>query len=118
MLIESTGNLTDRSTSLDGRLHDIAWGLLILVTGLTWLFPEDRIPQGGWLLAVAAILLGVNVVRYFSHIRMNGLSLALGCMALLAALSRLWRTDLPLLAICFIIIGVSLLVKPLLTRTT
>jgi len=42
----------------------------------------------------------------------------LGFAALLAALSRIWRTDLPVLAICLLIIGASLVAKPLLTKTT
>lgn len=42
----------------------------------------------------------------------------LGFAALLAAFSRIWRTDLPVLAICLLIIGASLVAKPLLTKTT
>jgi hypothetical protein len=49
---------------------------------------------------------------------MSRFSLALGLLALLAAVGQLWRVDLPLLAICFLIIGTGLVVKPLLTRTT
>jgi hypothetical protein len=29
----------------------------------------------------------------------------------------MWRMDVPLLAICFVVIGVSLLARPLFTRT-
>jgi hypothetical protein len=42
----------------------------------------------------------------------------LGLAALLAAFSRIWRTDLPVLAICLLIIGASLVAKPFLTKTT
>lgn len=114
MAIQSIGHAGDeeRRPGLDRELQDVAWGLLLTLTGVIWLVPADRVPEGAWLLGVAAVLLGVNVVRYFSHIAVNGFSLALGLMALLAALGRLWRTDLPLLAICFIIIGLSLLMKP------
>jgi hypothetical protein len=38
--------------------------------------------------------------------------------ALLAAFSRIWRMNLPVLAICLPIIGASLVGKPLLTKTT
>jgi hypothetical protein len=104
--------------SLDRRLHDIGWGLLLMLTGMIWLVPAERVPEGAWLLGVAAILLGVNVVRYLKHITVSGFSLVLGVAALLAALSRIWRTDLPVLAICLLIIGASLVVKPLLTKIT
>jgi hypothetical protein len=106
-----------RGAHLDRRLHDIAWGLLLLMTGLIWLIPENSVPEGAWLFGVAAVLLGVNVVRYYNQITINGFSTALGLLALAAALARMWRADLPLLAICFIVIGVSLLAKPLFTRT-
>jgi hypothetical protein len=114
--------LIDRSDTtggrhLDRRLHDITWGLLLLGTGLIWLVPTAMVPEGAWLFGVAAILLGVNVVRYYSQIAVNGFSMALGLFALVAALGRMWRADLPFLAICFIVIGVSLLAKPLFTRT-
>ena len=103
---------------LDRRLHDIGWGLLLMLTGMIWLVPAERVPEGAWLLGVAAILLGVNVVRYVKHITVSGFSLVLGFAALLAAFSRIWRTDLPVLAICLLIIGASLVAKPLLTKTT
>jgi hypothetical protein len=103
---------------LDRRLHDIGWGLLLMLTGMIWLVPAERVPEGAWLLGVAAILLGVNVVRYVNHIAVSGFSLVLGFAALLAAFSRIWRTDLPVLAICLVVIGATLVAKPLLTKTT
>ena len=102
---------------LDRRLHDIGWGLLLMLTGLIWLVPAERVPEGAWLLGVAAILLGVNVVRYLTHITVSGFSIVLGVAALLAAFSRIWRTDLPVLAICLLVIGASLVARPLLTKT-
>ena len=103
---------------LDRRLHDIGWGLLLMLTGMIWLVPADRVPEGAWLLGVAAILLGVNVVRYLKHITVSGFSLVLGFAALLAAFSRIWRTDVPVLAISLRISGASLVAKPLLTKAT
>ena len=92
-------------------------GSLIRVAGWAWLERLARVGRA-WLLGVAAILLGVNVVRYVKHITVSGFSLVLGLAALLAAFSRIWRTDLPVLAICLLLIGASLVAKPLLTKTT
>ena len=103
---------------LDRRLHDIGWGLLLMLTGMIWLVPAERVPEGAWLLGVAAILLGVNVVRYLKHITVSGFSLVHGFAMLLAASSRIWRTDVPVLATCLLVIGASLVAKPLLTNTT
>jgi hypothetical protein len=113
----SAASRSSRETELDHLLHDVGWGLLLMLTGLIWLVPSDRVPPGTWLFGVAAILLGVNVVRYLKHIAVSGFSVALGVAALIAALSQTWRSDLPLLAICLLVIGASLVIRPLLTRT-
>jgi hypothetical protein len=60
----------------------------------------------------------VNAVRYFSHVGVNEFSAFLGVTALIAALGQFWLTDLPLFAICLVVIGVSLITKRLFTRTT
>ncbi len=106
-----------RKAQLDRRLHDVAWGLLLLITGAVWLVPRDQVPEGAWLLGVAAVLLGVNVVRALAHIRVNGFSFVLGIAALVAALTRAVRPDLPLLGICLVVIGASLVLRPFLTKT-
>jgi hypothetical protein len=59
---------------LDRRLHDIGWGLLLMLTGMIWLVPAERVPEGAWLVGVAAILLGLNAVRYVKHISVSGFS--------------------------------------------
>ncbi len=109
---------TVRGAQLDRRLHDIAWGLLLLITGIVWLVPRDQVPEGAWLLGVAAVLLGVNVVRALAHIRVNGFSFVLGIAALVAALTRAVRPDLPLLGICLVVIGASLVLRPFFVRTS
>lgn len=114
----STDPASVRKAQLDRRLHDIAWGLLLLITGIVWLVPRGRVPESTWLLGVAAVLLGVNVVRALQRIRLNGFSLVLGIAALVAALTRLWRPDLPLLGICLLVIGASLVLKPFFTKAT
>jgi hypothetical protein len=118
MAISVTGENEDHRSQLDSRLHEVAWGLLLMLTGIMWLVPSAKIPEGAWLLGVATILLGANVVRYVSSIPLNGFSVALGLMALLAAVSRFWGTELPLLAVCIIIIGFSLAAKPLFMRSS
>jgi len=111
--IDTTDDPSRRAT-LDRRLHDIGWGLLLMLTSAVSFLP-GRIPEGTWLIGVAAILLGLNVVRYASHIRVSGFSLALGLFALAAGLGRSFGVDLPLLAICLMVIGASLVFKPWIT---
>ena len=104
------------AAQLDRRLSDIGWGLLFILTGLVWMAPSQQVPQGTWLFGVAAVLIGVNIVRYLKHIAVSGFSLVLGLLALFAAVGQFSGIDLPLLAICLLVIGVSLVAKPLLTR--
>jgi hypothetical protein len=101
----------------DRRLNDIGWGLLLMLTGAIWLFPAADVPPGTWLFGLAVILLGVNLARYVKHIAVSGFSVALGIAAFVAAVSQVWRTDPPLVAIFLLLIGVSLVAKPLLTRS-
>jgi hypothetical protein len=100
----------------DRRLTDIGWGLLLMLTGVVWLVPAGDLPAGTWFFGVAGILLGVNAARYVRHVPMHGFSVALGIAALIAAVSQVWRTDPPLIAIFLIVIGASLIGRPLLTR--
>lgn len=110
--VDSTGELA----RMDRYLHDLAWGLLLTLTGVIWLFPDSKVPPGTWLFGVAAILIGVNLVRRLNHIRVSALSMILGVIALIAALGEAWRTDLHLLPVCLIIIGLSLVAKPMLGK--
>jgi hypothetical protein len=108
----------DDLVAWDRRLNDIGWGLLLMLTGGVWLLPADAVPSGTWLFGVAIILLGVNAIRFAMHIDVSGFSMVLGLAALIAAISQMWRSDPPLVAIFLIVIGMSLVVKPLLHRTT
>ncbi|HET7695367.1 MAG TPA: hypothetical protein VFK57_06635 [Vicinamibacterales bacterium] len=109
--------LTPANAPLDRWLNDIGWGLLLMLTGAVWLLPTEVVPSGTWLLGVAVILIGINVVRYVKHIAVNGFSTAIGVAAFVAAVSQLWRSDPPLIAIFLLVIGASLVAKPFLTRT-
>lgn len=100
---------------LDRRLHDVGWGLLLILTGVVSLVPADRVPEGAWLLGVAVILLGVNAVRYLRHVAVSAFTVLLGLFALGAGVGRAAGVDLPLLPICLVVIGGSLVVRPWIT---
>lgn len=108
----STHGSTLPGAQLDRRLHDVGWGLLLMLTGAVSLVPADRIPEGAWLVGVAVILLGVNIARYAHHIAVSGFTVMLGVLALAAGASRAVGVDLPLLAICLVVIGASLALRP------
>jgi hypothetical protein len=99
------------SSTLERRLNDTGWGLLLMFTGAVWLLPPDAAPHGTWLFGVAAILLGVNVIRYAKHVAVSGFSLILGVVALAAGVSEARQTELPIVALFLLVIGSSILAK-------
>jgi hypothetical protein len=100
------------ASALDRRLHDVGWGLLLVLAGLMAMTPSDRVPEGGWLLGAAGILLGINAVRWVRQIPVSGFSFVLGLLALASGLGQMLGIHLPLFAICLVVIGVSLALKP------
>lgn len=106
-----------REAQLDRRLNDVGWGLILMLTGALWLLPAAAVPSGTWLFGVAVILIGINAARYAKHIAVNGFSVTVGVAAFIAAVSQMWRTDPPLVAIFLLLIGASLVAKPFLART-
>ncbi len=103
-----------RKTELNRRLESLTWGALFIATGTIWLIPNRHVPEGSWLIAVGLILTGLNLTRYLNGIEMQGLSLIAGILALAAGLGTLLGLDLPLIAIALIVVGLSMLLKPLL----
>jgi hypothetical protein len=113
--IQTLGEDSQKSV-LDKRLEDIGWGLFLIATGCILLVPANIVPQGTWLIGTGLIMLGLNGVRYFKGIKMHGFTLILGLFALVAGLGDLLQLKLPLFAIFVIFIGVSIILKPLLTK--
>jgi hypothetical protein len=98
---------------LNRRLEDIGWGLLLIMTGGVLLVPGELLPRGTWLIGAGVILLVLNLVRYLNGIRMKGFTTILGLIALAAGLGEFYGVQLPLLAIFLILVGASIILKPL-----
>lgn len=102
--------------ALNKRFEEIGWGLFLMMIGVIWLVPEAHVPQGMWLIGAGIIMLGLNLVRYLSGVRMSRFTIALGVLALAAGLGRFFFVNLPILAIVLIIIGASITLRPLFGR--
>jgi hypothetical protein len=119
--MQAKQDLSDQDTrnkSLNKRLEDIGWGLFLIMIGVIWLVPGAQLPHGFWLIGAAAIMLGLNAVRYLNGIKMSGFTIALGLLALAAGLGSLFGLKLPLFAILLILIGASIILKPLFEKKT
>ena len=98
------------------RLDDVAWALFLILIGAIWLLPAGTIPEGSWLVGAGLILLGINAVRSLRGIKMSGFAMVLGVLALVAGLGHLAGVKVPVFAILFILIGASIILRPLVAK--
>lgn len=103
----------EHTHALAKRLDDIGWALFLILTGVLWMVPDSRIPPGTWLISTGILLLGLNLVRLMAKVPVSRFLLALGLLAVVAGLSALWRVNLPLAAICLILLGAGMLARQL-----
>jgi hypothetical protein len=106
----------DPQTAVSRRLDELAWALFLILIGAIWLLPAGTVPEGTWLVGAGLILLGINVVRSLKGLKMNGFAIVLGVLALVAGLGHLAGVKVPVFAILFIIIGASIILRPLLGK--
>ena len=101
--------------TLNRNFEAIAWGALFIWWGVTELV--SGLPDGTGLLGVGLILLGVNVLRVLTGIRLNGFSTTIGILALvwggleLAGAVLSLPFELPVLAILLIVLGAIILFR-------
>jgi hypothetical protein len=107
---------TNKLEAREKRLDEIAWGSFLAVMGGLLLVPEETLPRGLWLIAIGIILVGVNVARYLSHIRINGFIAVLGVFAFAAGVAAFFGVQIPLFAILLIVVGGGILFRPMFHR--
>ena len=96
------------------RLDQIGWGIFLVMIGVIWLVPA--VPQGTWLIGTGVLLLVLNAIRSRLGIQWSGVSVALGVLALVAGLGDFTGIKLPLFPICLVIVGATLILKPLVSE--
>ena len=92
---------------LDRKIARVAWALLFIMLGVVGLL--QSVPHGAWLIATGLILMGAQAVRFLNHIPIRTFSLVLGIAAFLFGLATFVGTDIQVLPIVLILIGVSIL---------
>ena len=98
---------------LDRRIEEAGWALFLVMIGGLWLVPKESVPSNLWLVGAGIIMLGINFVRYFNGISMSGFTVFLGIVALAAGISGVFSLNFPVVAILFVILGASLLMRAL-----
>jgi hypothetical protein len=101
------------SGSKDRLLEGIAWGMLLVWWGLS--FVQHFLPNGLDAAGTGIILLGVNGVRRFLHIPVRGFSIGFGILTLVWGVLDMGRSVLhlpyrpPVLAILLALAGILIL---------
>ena len=112
----TSGAAEQRKADLDRRLAILFWALLFILVGTLWLFPDQQLPKGTWLVGIGAILLFLNGVRFLNGIPVRVLPTWLGALALAAGVAEYAGLQLPLISLTFIAIGASIIFELLATR--
>ena len=110
----------NNTKTINRNFDAITWGALFIWWGITELvFP---LPDGTGAIGIGLILIGINVARRLSGLRISGFSTTIGVLALvwggleLAGVLLSLPFELPVFAILLIVLGVIVL-WPELMRT-
>jgi hypothetical protein len=98
-------------TGVAERLDQIGWGIFLSMIGVIWLLPA--VPHGTWLIGTGVLLLLLNLIRVRMGIQWSWVSVFLGIFALAGGLGDLTGIDVPLFPICLLLVGATLILKPL-----
>jgi len=114
---EARGDIIpDAQRAVSRRLDELAWALFLILIGAIWLLPAGTVPEGTWLVGAGLILLGISAVRSLKGFKVSGFAIVLGLLALVAGLGHLAGVKVPVFAILFIIIGASIILRPLFAK--
>ena len=113
--IQTEKNNLDKQ-SLAKKIDAISWALFFIMIGCLGLLPEGTIPGGTWLLGTAIIIFGSTIIHHYNGLKISGFWIIMGIIALGTGLSDILGVNIPVFPILIIIIGASIIVKPLLDK--
>lgn len=112
------GNAGSDRKRLSVRLDKVGWALLFLMSGAILAVPGIPHPWAAWFIGVGAILVGLNLVRYASGLRLHILTTGCGAIAMAAGVGAYLGIEIPILALVLVLIGAVILVEPLVKPNT
>ena len=101
-----------KKADLNKRLETIGWGCFLLMLGGFLFVPHLIVAGGVWSIGVGVIMLGLNIARYFTGIRLSGFTTFLGILSVLVGIAQLAGVQALGGAALFIILGAYLVLKP------
>ena len=102
--------------SLEKKIDAIGWALFLIMIGGLLLLPKGSVPEGTWLVGTAVIIFASSIIRYFNELKISGFWIVLGLIALGAGLSDILGVNIPVFPILIIIIGASIIIRPLIDK--
>ena len=106
--IGTTETRTAQGGSLGQQLERIGWALFLIMICSIALLPEGLVPEGTWLVGTGLIMIGLNVIRHFKGIPVNGFTSVLGLIALAVGVSSVTGVELPVFPILLAAIGLQI----------
>ena len=98
--------------ALNKRMEAIAWGLFLIMLGGSLLVDREVVPKGIWTIGVGLIMLGLNLARYLTGIKMSGFTVVLGIIAVIGGVLELTGMEQIEGAVLLIVLGLYLVLKP------
>ena len=105
-------SIDSSKAALNKRLETIAWGCFLIMLGGFMYVPDTTISKGIWSIGVGLIMLGLNLVRYRTQIRMSGFTTFLGILSVVGGVVQLFGVTGMEGAFLLLILGLYLIVKP------
>lgn len=101
-------HVNPKERTLADKLSAVGWGLFFVWIGVAWLL---NVGAGIGLLGVGVITLGMQAVRKYFNLKLEGFWLVIGVLFVAGSLSELLQVELPLAPIFVIIAGLAVLVS-------
>jgi hypothetical protein len=100
--------------AMNKRLESIAWGSFLIMWAGSMFVSKiwNQVPDGVWSIGIGAIMLGLNVARYFNKIKMSGFTTVLGIISVIGGVIQLFGVKDLEGAFLLLILGAYLILKP------
>ena len=99
-----------KKKALSDKINAIGWALFLVMRGGLLLMPKGKVPESAWLIGAGIILVGVNVVRYLTKIKLCGCTLLVGAILLIAGICGLYGIEFPIFPVLLILAGIGIVV--------
>jgi hypothetical protein len=106
-----THALDTREKEINSRIDTIGWGVVLVIIGLSALAGSTSewrwFSEHGWMIAVGALFIGINLYRLTVGIPISWFTTILGAFAVAGGLADLTGVDLPIGPAVLIAIGLA-----------